>query len=410
MRHLALVVVTTIARGGRSRQRERSMRMLLLSLIVAAALFVGVGSASGQASGPQPSCGDTITVSTTLVKDLVNCPNNGVVIGADDITLDLNGHVIDGDDAEFSDCPPDEACDIGVLDFDHRGVTIKGGKVREFTFGALLAGASDSRLSRLDLSHHFFSGLLLAESSRSVVDGITATKNGLTTDQAGVDIFDSDHLTLTGNAVFANGDIGFFVSGLDDGRFEGNWIADHPETGILLDHGNRNTFSHNRFSNDVDGLVISGDGNIAVGNRLSGPGECPEECGFGISLEGGTDNVIERNTVVGFHQGGIRAASFEEFGGPPTVGNTISRNLVRGATVDGLLVESTAADTLLERNIAIGAGDDGIDVDNAATTVTRNLAFRNGDLGIEAVAGVIDGGGNHAAANGNPAQCTNVVC
>src|SRR6266702_2939998 len=101
------------------------MRMLGLSLIVAAALFVGEGSASGHANGPQPSCGDTITVDTKLVKDLVDCPNNGIVIGADNITLDLNGHVIDGDGAEVADCPPDEACDIGVLDFDHRRVTIK---------------------------------------------------------------------------------------------------------------------------------------------------------------------------------------------------------------------------------------------------------------------------------------------
>jgi parallel beta-helix repeat protein len=379
-------------------------------LIVAIALSVALGSASGRAVVAQPRCGATITVDTKLTRDLVNCPNNGLVIGADNITLDLNGHVIDRDDAEFTDCPPDEACDIGVLDFDHHGVTIKGGKVRQFTFGALVVGASDSRLFGLDLSHHFFSGLLIAESSHSLVDGITASGNGLTTDQAGVDIFDSDHLTLVGNTVFANGDIGFFVSGLDDGRFVGNRIADHPETGILLDHGNGNVFSHNRFSNDQDGIVVSGDGNTVSGNWLSGPSECPEECGFGISLEGGTGNVIERNTVLRFHQAGIRAASFEEFGGPPTVGNTISRNLVRGATVDGLLVESTAFDTLLEQNIAIGAGDDGIDVDNAATTLTRNLAFRNGDLGLEAVAGVTDGGGNHAAANGNPAQCTNVVC
>jgi hypothetical protein len=78
--------------------------------------------------------------------------------------------------------------------------------------------------------------------------------------------------------------------------------------------------------------------------------------------------------------------------------------------VDGVIVESTAFDTLLERNIAIGAGDDGIDVDGAATTMIRNLASHNGDLGIEAVSGVTDGGGNHAVANGNPAQCTNVAC
>ena len=120
--------------------------------------------------------------------------------------------------------------------------------------------------------------------------------------------------------------------------------------------------------------------------------------------------MIERNVVLRFHQAGLRAASFEAFGGPPTVGTTIRRNLVRGAAVDGLLVESTASDTVLDRNVAIGAGDDGIDVDNPATALTGNLGVRNGDLGIEAVAGVTDGGGNRAAANGNPAQCTNIAC
>ena len=75
-----------------------------------------------------------------------------------------------------------------------------------------------------------------------------------------------------------------------------------------------------------------------------------------------------------------------------------------------MLVESTAVDTLLERNIATGAGDDGIDVRNAATTLSRNLALDNADLGIEAVPGVTDGGGNRANANGNAAQCTNVAC
>jgi parallel beta-helix repeat protein len=320
--------------------------------------------------------------------------------------------VIDGDDAEFSDCPPDAACDVGVVDFDHHGVTIEGGTVREFSFGALVVGATDTRVARVDLSHHFFSGLLVAESSDSVVDGITASANGLTTDQAGVDIFDSDHLALTRNTVFGNGDIGFFVSGLDDSRFDGNALGGNleRETGILLDHGNRNVFSHNRASGNEDGIVVSGDGNTSWGTGLTGPLDCPEACGFGIGIQGGTGNVVERNVVLRFHQAGIQVAAFEEFGGPPAVGTTIRRNLVRGSAVDGLLVEGTASDTVLESSVAIGAGDDGIDVDNAATTLTRNLANRNGDLGIEAVAGVTDGGGNLAAGIGNAAQCTNVAC
>jgi len=382
----------------------------LISLAAAVVLAV---PAAAQASGPpQPSCGATITVDTKLHRDLVDCPDNGIVIGADDVTLDLNGHVIDGDGTEFTDCPPDEACDIGVVDFDHHGVTIKGGKVSEFTFGAIVAGASDGRVSRLVVSKNLWSGLLVADSSRSEIDGVTASKNGLTTDQAGIDVFDSQGLRIARNTVVDSGDIGFFISGLDDSRVEKNVLSRNPEAAILLDHGNGNEFSQNRISAGVEnGIVVSGDANTVAGNLLSGTAGCPsEECGYGISLEGGTGNVLERNTVVRFHRAGIRVASFESEGGPPTRGNTVRRNLIRDAEVDGVLVESTAAETLLERNVALAAGDDGIDLESAATVVTRNLALHSGDLGIEAVPGVTDGGGNRAAANGNPAQCVNVAC
>jgi len=37
-------------------------------------------------------------------------------------------------------------------------------------------------------------------------------------------------------------------------------------------------------------------------------------------------------------------------------------------------------------------------------------ASQNVDLGIEAVVGVIDGGGNRAFGNGNPLRCVNVTC
>jgi hypothetical protein len=42
--------------------------------------------------------------------------------------------------------------------------------------------------------------------------------------------------------------------------------------------------------------------------------------------------------------------------------------------------------------------------------VRQYTANANHDLGITAVRGVIDGGGNQASGNGNPAQCTNIAC
>ncbi len=73
-------------------------------------------------------------------------------------------------------------------------------------------------------------------------------------------------------------------------------------------------------------------------------------------------------------------------------------------------IAKKATDSLLKRNRVSGAGDDGIDVRRAATKLTRNHARHNHDLGIEAVYGVIDGGGNRASANGDSRQCVHVTC
>jgi len=87
---------------------------------------------------------------------------------------------------------------------------------------------------------------------------------------------------------------------------------------------------------------------------------------------------------------------------------------VHAAGVDGIAIDGDHAgpvlDTLLEGNLVTAANDDGLDVDSPSTTLTGNLALHNGDLGIEAVAGVIEGGKNHAHGNGNPAQCVNITC
>ena len=102
------------------------------------------------------SCGATITTDTTLDSDLVDCPNNGVVIGADDVTLDLNGHTIAGDGKEFA-VPRDEFCDIGVLNAGHDGVTVRDGSVREFGVGVFLGKARHSRVLGISSSRNAFS-------------------------------------------------------------------------------------------------------------------------------------------------------------------------------------------------------------------------------------------------------------
>ena len=53
-------------------------------------------------------CGDVITTDTVLHKDLIDCPDNGLVIGADGVTVDLNGHSISGDNSLNEQCGGDQ--------------------------------------------------------------------------------------------------------------------------------------------------------------------------------------------------------------------------------------------------------------------------------------------------------------
>src|SRR3954447_25903757 len=123
-------------------------RLLAVALL---ALVVGGGTAFAQnRNSTQPACGAVITVDTKLAADLTGCPGDGIVIGADGITLDLNGHEIDGDAAAGTTGP-----DVGIRSVGLDGVTIENGTVQGIDFGVLVRDAADD-----------------------VVGGVVSTRNG----------------------------------------------------------------------------------------------------------------------------------------------------------------------------------------------------------------------------------------
>jgi hypothetical protein len=78
------------------------MRRLLANLLAALAAATFLALSASQALANHVQCGDVITQDTTLDSDLIDCPGDGLVIGADNVTLDLNGHTIDGSAADDS--------------------------------------------------------------------------------------------------------------------------------------------------------------------------------------------------------------------------------------------------------------------------------------------------------------------
>jgi parallel beta-helix repeat protein len=151
------------------------------------------------------------------------------------------------------------------------------------------------------------------------------------------------------------------------------------------------------------GLLVTIGGVAGLGSRSSDHvrivnSSFRHNAGDGIRSLGSTDSVIKgnllsRNRDTGIDLGGNR--------------NRLSRNrIIRDGT--GILVNGSR--NVIARNRVSHAEDDGFEVNDRTTKLSRNRAVRNADLGIEAVRGVNDGGGNIARHNGDPRQCVNVKC
>ena len=372
---------------------------LVLVLAVFGVVVLGGGTA---AAVQQPSCGDTITTDTTLHHDLVNCPNNGIIIGADDVTLDLNYHTIDGDRAATAGCDPQtEFCDVGVVDDGHDGVTVVHGSVREFEVGADVIGARHARVLGISALRNRFIGIRFFESAKSLVQNSSGSGTVCCRGSAGTGMFlvGSDHIRVLHNSFRNNGAEGIFVASAAHNLIKGN-LTSHNKglAAIFLSSANRNRVMRNRSVRDRE-IAIADDGhrNVIARNRIAHAAQA-------IAVGFGHHNVIARNSIRDTEDDAISVGLSE------VVGTMVRRNHIRGAGEDGIHVMETAKQTRLRGNRARHSKDDGIDVESRTTKLTRNRAVRNGDLGIEAVRGVIDGGGNEASGNGDPRQCTNVVC
>ena len=154
----------------------------------------------------------------------------------------------------------------------------------------------------------------------------------------------------------------------NDLKFEGNSVAVHPSELLGSIHGDENEIARNSF----------------------------RDCGSSALDVQGTDVELERNTFVGC---------------PLFVVGTeteIERNDVTLTADAGIVVIDPRA--RVTRNNASNNSGTGIDLREPGAYAARNTANDNGEWGIKGALGTIDGGGNRASGNGEPAQCLNVVC
>jgi parallel beta-helix repeat protein len=302
--------------------RPRTAPAMLVSLATFAAFAATGAIALGGAPSPAShvSCGDTITTDTTLDSDLTGCPSNGIVIGADDITLDLNGHTVAGDGEPVKRCRRDEICDVGLVNDGHDGVTLSGGPVHGFASGVFVGRARQNRVLNISSSRNTFFGFVIAQSSRSVVRDSSGNDNP-EPDGDGIGIFASRGLRIVGNS-FRRNALGMHVEDSSDILIARNRFARNPHMGILME-ANRNQVRGNRCTRNGECLVVApGNRNVVSGNRSF-------RDNGGIAIEKGRGNLVARNVVLHARWEGILLGINK-----PPIGGA-ARNVARGNLVRG---------------------------------------------------------------------------
>jgi hypothetical protein len=336
-----------------------------LSLL--ALLFPLVTLAAGTlAAANHVTCGMVVTTNITLERDLV-CSGPGLIVGAHGIVIDLNDHTL------FGSAPSVFGHGVDITAFND--VTLKNGIIDGFSNGVIVSGAMHTTVSRLEVRN---------STGQNIGFGI-ALSNG-------------SHDNLVEKNIVRDNNHGIIVSGLV------------PERNSIL----FNEIFHNSFT----GILDTATKNTTIqANHIYGHG-CFPEATFGIALRE-TDAVIRENAVTHNCVG-----VFVE----DTDGATIERNKLSHNGIAGLFTRfdgsSMNKNLLIIRNRADWNGhfpeqggpvpffgaQDGIFARGSGVILKENRAQFNARYGIFAEFGVVDGGGNRARNNGNPAQCLGVEC
>jgi parallel beta-helix repeat protein len=369
-------------------------------------------------------CGDVLVEDTVLHHDL-ECPGDGLVIGADNITLDLGGHQLAGPATWDGDS-------VGIRNDGYDSVRVLNGTVRAFRKGIVIRGSKRSLVTGLNVTRNAQEGILLERAHRTVVANNHVSYN---IDPGEIRLVSSDWNWIVSNSLRGDADTGPAIA-LEDShhnRVLRNYANGHDDSCILVRESNWNRVQNNDVGNS-NGTCVSiqrAVGTLIADNLVQGDF-------FALEVSSSRDTRIVRNQIskafgvsssvmtrvignvlrseVSIFRADRSLIRFNEVTGEVAIQESsravVESNIVDGGGrhADGILVDAGSDHIRIVDNLVFDARDDGIDASGKKVVLRGNTAIENGDYGIEAAPGVIDGGGNLAYDNGNPEQCLNVSC
>jgi CSLREA domain-containing protein len=422
-------------------------------------------------SGPAVTvhCGQVLTASTLVANDLIGCLGEGLVIGASNIVVDLNGHTLTS--GLLLEPGEEDALTPGIRNGSRSNVVIRNGTIAGFGYGVLLgAGGTHNVVEHMTLTNNALAGVYLfdADDGRNgnTIRDNTFDHNG----ETGITLIsDSENSVVEDNTFIGNG-MSIYLFSSHGHRIEGNQISGvvlnpllDSDAGIVLEESSRNVLVDNDISDTGDAGVIIQMGSHA--NRVEG-GEMTRngdagvviadsdrnqvigilthaQSDSGVALSNAHDSVV-RDSDLRFNPSGVSASNTNNL---LVENNDVSDSLQAGIELGsglhirvlnntashtggaGISLEGAEFDALgnpiggavIEGNTANENGSDGLTIASGGHTVRNNIAHNNAGFGINAgenavpgeppdPAANIDGGGNVASGNAEPEQCIGVVC
>jgi parallel beta-helix repeat protein len=268
--------------------------------VVGVVMGLGLSSVPAGAEPVVLSCGAVVTTNVVLGADIGPCQDNAIVVGADNITVDLNGHQLSGSGGAVV---VHQAA--GVFSDNHRGVVITNGTV-----------------------HHMYHGVRIRQGSNNQVTRMTVRDNA---GGDGIDIESSTDNVVSFNIVVNNSGFAAMTTfntsslpGVSSARntFTDNIVYANSANGITIENGSGHVVRRNQVvSNTRDGISLFNgvSGNLVESNQVSGSGA------NGINVRAGANNNIIRVNQASRNTGrGIQIAGQSN----QIVGNIASANLL----------------------------------------------------------------------------------
>ncbi len=191
----------------------------------------------------QGTCAMRVSESFTLANDM-SCSGDGMVIVADNITIDLGGHTLTGPGMGPQTWPLPQLDSVGVRVGGHTGVTIRNGKTTAFSTGIYFIDMVSSSIESVTTLRNRF-GFYIHASQK-----ITVKDSDVEFNIYGLHLQNSDDCVLVNNLLARQtynspGGYGLYLYASSRNRVTDNTIDSNINWGIWFSDAKENVIFHN---------------------------------------------------------------------------------------------------------------------------------------------------------------------